>query len=196
MGTSFLAARAELVPEGTGRVAAQRDRDHDERNPVHGLRFQRRFPAGRSAGDHRIFSEPAESCGWPKTEFWSSHRQQLAQCKRLRAYYPGPELARAAIRHGRPQCGAGASVHELGFLNLQGHSPDRIQRVGVPGGVLQYPQSHELPSAEQRHQLTDLQSHFEGRGSETDSVWVEIPVLSEAGAPTFALGRLGRDTAA
>ena len=47
----------------------------------------------------------------------------------------------------------GTSLCELGLLRFQRYSHNGIERTAVLGGVLQYPEPHELPSTEQRYRL-------------------------------------------
>jgi len=49
----------------------------------------------------------------------------------------------------------------LGFWRFQEYSSGGIQRTSVSSRALQHFEPHELPSTEQRYQLTDFQSDSE-----------------------------------
>ncbi len=60
MEPAVVATAPRVVSTGPGQLAGQRDRDRDDGNSVHGLRRERLFGAGLSAGSHRVFLQPAE----------------------------------------------------------------------------------------------------------------------------------------
>jgi hypothetical protein len=148
------------------RLADQRDRHVQLRQPLHRIGLGQHRPSGQQPADLGLPGEPPEPRGRPQRR--SAHGGRMDQPVGVRA--PEPADAGRAVRQRRAQHRARARLRERGHVVGPRGRPCRQREPPAPGRDLQRLQPCQSRPARGGSELAELRAHPVGRSTPADAV--------------------------